>query len=204
MILKTSKKKKNLGYRIWPHRDILTIYAPMIYTAPCVRSLIWADRLRGAFSGGLNTIYAPMIYTAPFVRSLIWADRLRGAFSGGLDIDSLILSLENTPYLFRKKKHIPHFLHLRYNIPVTIHCFTARDNIVSSNRWLLLSQENTSPPPKSKHGFVDQSHLHPLHRASERVVSQPGIEPGTSCTACEHSMQRANRTAYLVAIRDLS
>jgi hypothetical protein len=47
-------------------------------------------------------------------------------------------------------------------------------------------------------------HLHPLHRASENVASQRGIEPGTSCTAGEHSMLRAIRTAYRVAIRDLS
>ncbi len=38
-------------------------------------------------------------------------------------------------------------------------------------------------------------HIHPLHRASENVVSQPGIEPGTSCTAGEYSMKRAIRTA---------
>jgi len=37
-----------------------------------------------------------------------------------------------------------------------------------------------------------------------RIASQRGIKPGTSCTAGEHSMQRANRTAYWVAIRDLS
>jgi hypothetical protein len=34
-----------------------------------------------------------------------------------------------------------------------------------------------------------------LHRASENVASQPGIEPGTSCTAGEYSMKRAIRTA---------
>jgi hypothetical protein len=31
----------------------------------------------------------------------------------------------------------------------------------------------------------------------------PGIEPGTSCTAGEHSMQRAIRTALMTAIRNL-
>jgi hypothetical protein len=30
-----------------------------------------------------------------------------------------------------------------------------------------------------------------LHRASEIVASQQGIEPGTSCTAGEYSMKRA-------------
>jgi hypothetical protein len=34
-----------------------------------------------------------------------------------------------------------------------------------------------------------------LHRASENVVPQLGIEPGTSCTAGEYSMKRAIRTA---------
>jgi hypothetical protein len=34
-------------------------------------------------------------------------------------------------------------------------------------------------------------------------ASQSGIEPGTSCTAGEHSMQRAIRTALLTAIRNL-
>jgi hypothetical protein len=48
----------------------------------------------------------------------------------------------------------------------------------------------------------DQDHLHPLHRASENVASQPGIESGNSCTAGEHSMQGVIRTA--IAIRDLS
>jgi hypothetical protein len=43
-----------------------------------------------------------------------------------------------------------------------------------------------------------------LHRASENIASQRGIERGTSCTAGEHSMQRAIRTAYWVAIRVLS
>ncbi len=33
------------------HLPILTIYAPMIYTAPCVRFWIWADRLRGEVGG---------------------------------------------------------------------------------------------------------------------------------------------------------
>jgi hypothetical protein len=49
----------------------------------------------------------------------------------------------------------------------------------------------------------DQGHLHPLHRASETKAFQSGIEPGTSCTAGEHSMQRAIRTALLTAIRNL-
>ncbi len=31
--------------------NLLTIYAPMIYTAPCVRFWIWADRLRGEVGG---------------------------------------------------------------------------------------------------------------------------------------------------------
>ncbi len=44
----------------------------------------------------------------------------------------------------------------------------------------------------------DQGHLHPLHRAS-----QSGNEPGTSCTAGEHFMQRAIRTALLTTIRNL-
>ncbi len=35
---------------------------------------------------------------------------------------------------------------------------------------------------------LDQSHLNPLHRASENVASQSGIEPGTSCTAGERRM----------------
>ncbi len=34
-----------------------------------------------------------------------------------------------------------------------------------------------------------------LHRASDNVMSQPGIEPGTSCTAGEYSMKKAIRTA---------
>jgi hypothetical protein len=42
---------------------------------------------------------------------------------------------------------------------------------------------------------LDQGHLHPLHRASENVASQAEIEPGSSCTAGEHSMQRAIRMA---------
>ena len=32
-------------------KKIITIYAPMIYTAPCVRFWIWADRLRGEVGG---------------------------------------------------------------------------------------------------------------------------------------------------------
>jgi hypothetical protein len=47
-------------------------------------------------------------------------------------------------------------------------------------------------------------HLHPLHRASETDASQLGIEPGTSCTAGEHSMQRAIRMKLLTTIRNLS
>jgi hypothetical protein len=39
--------------------------------------------------------------------------------------------------------------------------------------------------------------------ASETEASQSGIEPGTSCTAGEHSMQRAIRMALLTAIRNL-
>jgi hypothetical protein len=35
-------------------------------------------------------------------------------------------------------------------------------------------------------------------------ASQSEIEPGTSCTAVEHSMQRAIRTAVLTAIRNLA
>ncbi len=34
-----------------------------------------------------------------------------------------------------------------------------------------------------------------LYRVSENVASQPGIEPGTSCTAGEYSMKRAIRMA---------
>ncbi len=48
-----------------------------------------------------------------------------------------------------------------------------------------------------------QGHLHPLHRASKTEASQSGIEPRSSCTAGEHSMQRAIRTALLTAIRNL-
>jgi hypothetical protein len=44
---------------------------------------------------------------------------------------------------------------------------------------------------------LDQGHLHPLHRASNTEASQSGIEPGTSCTAGEHSIQRAIRTTLL-------
>jgi hypothetical protein len=43
-----------------------------------------------------------------------------------------------------------------------------------------------------------------LHRASENVVSQPGMEPGTSCTAGEYSMKKPFERPYLVAIRDLA
>jgi hypothetical protein len=43
----------------------------------------------------------------------------------------------------------------------------------------------------------------PIHRAYATRASQPGIEPGTSCTAGEHSMKRTIQTAYLLAIRDL-
>ncbi len=50
---------------------------------------------------------------------------------------------------------------------------------------------------------LDQDHLHPLHRASETEESQQGTEPGTYCTAGEHSMQRAIRTALLTTIRIL-
>ncbi len=46
--------------------------------------------------------------------------------------------------------------------------------------------------------------VHPLHRASETDASQPGIEPGTFCTAGEHSMQTAICTGSLTAIRNLS
>ncbi len=46
--------------------------------------------------------------------------------------------------------------------------------------------------------------LHPLHRASETDVSLSGIEPRASCTAGEHSMQRAIPTALLTAIQKLS
>ncbi len=53
-------------------------------------------------------------------------------------------------------------------------------------------------------GLTRAQCLHPLHRASENDEPHRGIESGTSCTAGEHSMQRAIRTAYLVAIRDLS
>jgi hypothetical protein len=45
--------------------------------------------------------------------------------------------------------------------------------------------------------------VYPLHRASETDTSQQVIEPGTSCTAGEHSMQRAIWTALLAAIRNL-
>ncbi len=31
---------------------VLTIYEPVIYTAPCVRFLMWADRLCGEVGGG--------------------------------------------------------------------------------------------------------------------------------------------------------
>ncbi len=51
---------------------------------------------------------------------------------------------------------------------------------------------------------LDQGHLHPLHRASETEAFQLGIKPGTSCTAGEHSMQRAIRSVLLTAIRNLS
>jgi hypothetical protein len=51
---------------------------------------------------------------------------------------------------------------------------------------------------------LDQGHLHPLHRASETEASQSGIEPGTSCTADEHSMQRAIQTALLTVLRNLN
>ncbi len=37
--------------------------------------------------------------------------------------------------------------------------------------------------------------LHPLHRASENVASQRGIEPGTSCTAGKYFRKRAIQTA---------
>jgi hypothetical protein len=42
---------------------------------------------------------------------------------------------------------------------------------------------------------------HPRRRRDQ--ASRPGIEPGTSYTAGEHSMQRAIRTALLTAIRNL-
>jgi hypothetical protein len=48
-----------------------------------------------------------------------------------------------------------------------------------------------------------QGHLHPPHKASGTDASQLGIEPGTSCTAGEHFVQRAIRTALLIAIRNL-
>ncbi len=32
--------------------NIITMYAPMIYTAPCVRFFMWADRLRGEVGEG--------------------------------------------------------------------------------------------------------------------------------------------------------
>jgi hypothetical protein len=51
---------------------------------------------------------------------------------------------------------------------------------------------------------LDQGLLHSLHRASEIDVSQSGIKPRTSCTAGEHSMQRAIRTALLSTIRNLT
>jgi hypothetical protein len=47
----------------------------------------------------------------------------------------------------------------------------------------------------SRRGHHRGRHLHPLHRASENVASQPGIEPGISCTAGEYSMKRAILTA---------
>jgi hypothetical protein len=37
-------------------------------------------------------------------------------------------------------------------------------------------------------GLTKATSLHPLHRSSETDTSQSGIEPGTSCTAGEHSM----------------
>jgi hypothetical protein len=39
------------GLTLWP-RLHKTTYAPMIYAAPCVRFLMWADRLRGEVRGG--------------------------------------------------------------------------------------------------------------------------------------------------------
>ncbi len=35
-----------------PYKIRVTIYAPMIYTAQCVRFLMGADRLRGEVGGG--------------------------------------------------------------------------------------------------------------------------------------------------------
>jgi hypothetical protein len=52
--------------------------------------------------------------------------------------------------------------------------------------------------------WLEQGHLHPLHRESETYASESGTEPGTSCTAGEHSVQRAIRTALLSTFRNLS
>ncbi len=43
-----------------------------------------------------------------------------------------------------------------------------------------------------------------MNRASETDASQSGFEPGTSCTAVKHSMQRAIRTALKTTIRNLN
>ncbi len=51
-------------------------------------------------------------------------------------------------------------------------------------------------------GF-EQGHLHPLHRAYQTYASQSRIEPGTSCTAGELSIQSANRK-FFSAIRNFA
>ncbi len=53
---------------------------------------------------------------------------------------------------------------------------------------------------RQSHYYVGASYI----LCIEHQASQSGIEPGTSCTAGEHSMQRGIHTAFLTSIRNLS
>jgi hypothetical protein len=46
---------------MFPMQLVLTIFAPMIYTAPCVRFLMWADRLRGEGGGVVNLLCSTFV-----------------------------------------------------------------------------------------------------------------------------------------------
>ncbi len=60
---------------IWSvRRKILAIYAPMIYTAPCVMFLMRADTLRGQIGKGLGLEIESFL--GPKTREIIFADDL--------------------------------------------------------------------------------------------------------------------------------
>jgi hypothetical protein len=80
----------------------------------------------------------------------------------------------------------------------------AREGTRCSNLYCMRGSRALEPQNRGRiasrwGNHYDQGHLHHLHRASETDVSQSWIEPGTSCTAGEHSI----RMTLLTAIQNL-